>query len=69
MMGRSQALIFFLSVAKHIFGADRAKVTLADADLRVLVLSHMCVADFPHVHVKSGFTPKNKTITGHLMIA
>lgn len=28
------------------------KVTLADADLRVLALSHMCATDLAHAHVK-----------------
>lgn len=37
-----------------------AKVTLADADFRVLALSHMCATDLANAHVKRKKTKNNR---------
>lgn len=48
--------LFFCVLQNRILGTGGesvcAKVTLADADLRVLALSHMCATDLAHAHVK-----------------
>lgn len=55
-LGPQRLCFVFVCVTKPYFGTGGesvcAKVTLADADLTALALSHVCATDLAHAHVK-----------------